>query len=500
MAHFLIRFKQGVLILASFFMLFCTKESEALIWQNPPEPFSPDGFALSSDLGVSRLGNAVAIWSDNDSAGLFASYFLDDAWGPHALLSSAIIEFSSVAVDNTGTSLAIWHEPFNNVIRTAHYIGGVWTNPLPDPLDTLTPDLNACPTAISMNGNGGGIAVWIDFVVFQVRSSTFSSGSWSAPTTIGIGATGLSVDYSSNGTAVAQWFDSGDVFVCNYIGGVWSAPIIIGNGNFTFKGNVGIDGSGRAVSSWIDSAGDVSVGYFNGVTWSSPFIVSTTPLNYEASFAMAPNGRGILTWVDASNVGYSSSFNGVSWGTPLLFAPNIPPFTGRDLISVAIISSAKSLVQWIDTGGNIRSASLPYGGSAWSDYSLISSGYNEGLYDLNAGYVDSGRGFSLWRNIFNTEGAQVFGSFSDIPLEGSSCIDPNTQLIVHILSFSASADPLIVAYNIRRNGVLIGVILTSDPLVFFDTNRNRGVVDYYSVVGVNAQGAEIGAPLFVNLQ
>lgn len=500
--HFLWVFCLGLLSTSSWL--------PADVWNMPPTQFSDlagmGGTSNSSDLAVSPSGNAFAIWSNNivDDVGTQVSVFSNNAWGVPQLISTSGFSASStkIATDNTGTALAIWSEDFPGEIKTSYYNGTTWVTPSPDPLDLVAQFADPF-ASIAMNGSGGGIAMWIDANTSNVRSSTFSSPSWSAPTTIGTGTGVTSIAYSSNGTAVAEWDDGGVINVANYIGGVWQLPIPVGS-TFSAPLEVGIDSSGKVIASWLDILGNVVISYFNGSLWSLPQTISTSAGNTDLSLAMAGNGTAVLAWIDGANDGFSSSFNGTSWSSPIPFATGvaniISGFGPGNSLSVALDTTGNALIEWASVAGDIRSARLPLGGTAWLDESIIDPDLPMGIIDINAGLADNGRGFSVWGERNSSESAQTFGSFTllfpapPLSIDGRSCDNKfATQTDrIHIISWvpSPSTDPAIVAYNLRRNGILIATLPASGPFVFFDHHRCRKVYDLYTVTSVAANGFE----------
>jgi len=70
--------------------------------------------------------------------------------------------------------------------------------------------------------------------------------------------------------------------------------------------------------------------------------------------------------------------------------------------------------------------------------------------------------------------------------------------IVHRLTWGASPSSGVVNYLIHRNGVQIGNVSASGPLLYDDHNQSPNVVDLYAVIAVNDQGYE-SAPISISL-
>lgn len=471
-------------------------------WQIPPEPFNITGNALSTDLDANSFGNAIAIWEENSSGSVLVSYFSNNAWGPYQTLDTG---FSSdptrVAIDDSGTGLALWYRGFTGEVKTSYFNGSTWATPPPDPLDVIS-IFTTLSADIAMDGNGNGIAIWVDPTTTDVRSSTFSGGSWTAPTTIGVGINSASVAYSLNGAAVAGWVNAGAVVVNNYIGGVWQGPLTIDAGTQVI---VGIDFEGNAIASWLNAVGDVVVSYFNGTSWSLPQTISNNPGNQEISFDMSPNGTAVLTWVNSGFNAESSSFNGATWSPPIVFAFGLGTGFSGPKISVSVDIYGNALVTWqgVDV---IYSARLLAGSNVWIDISIVNADPFQSIIDLTSALSATGRGFAVWRTQFNDENSNAFGSYTLDPLPpfnliGRSCSNRFASQTdrINILTWTPSSDPLIVAYYLRNNGNLIAVIPAAGPYIYNDHGRCKNVSNDYTLTAVNIFGQE-SASLTITLR
>jgi hypothetical protein len=57
----------------------------------------------------------------------------------------------------------------------------------------------------------------------------------------------------------------------------------------------------------------------------------------------------------------------------------------------------------------------------------------------------------------------------------------------------------IIAYQIRRNGIVIAVVPASHPRVYYDHNRRKNTTYIYKIVSLNAKGAK-SASLSISLK
>jgi hypothetical protein len=75
-----------------------------------------------------------------------------------------------------------------------------------------------------------------------------------------------------------------------------------------------------------------------------------------------------------------------------------------------------------------------------------------------------------------------------------------TQTDITRLSWSPPVDSSgIVSYQISRNGVVIVVLPASGPSVYYDHNLKKNTSYFYTIVSLNADGAQ-SSPLSITLK
>lgn len=463
-------------------------------WVQPPQQFTNDQSTITMDGATDGHGNAIAIWGDSD--GVVASYFTNSAWGPNQILGSSTSTSNlQVAMDATGTGIALWEQSSNLDLKSSYFVGGNWTTPTPDPLHS-GPQLQII--GLSMNGIGQGIGGWVTFTSPDVVVSFFNAGTWSAPTVIGTSAFPLYLylAYAPDGTAMASWIDS-DITAAYYDGVVWQPSQIIGTG---FQlGQLAMDASGNAITAWIDNpSGNVIARTFDGTTatWLPPQTVDNSFGNTAPSIAMAPGGTAVLTWLDISFNGWSSSYNGTSWSTPVQFASNI-----TDNPSVSVDSNGNALVIYPTStpSPQIASTQLPLGGVFTPQLVVTNPIDSQGsitTFFVISALSSNGVGFAFW--LPNIEGTNAYGSVlfpipaPAINLKVKACDNnfANQSERINIISWTPSADPLITSYYLRRNGTLIAVIPASGPFTYHDRKRCKKKRDVYTLTSLNSMGTE----------
>lgn len=459
-------------------------------WQQPPHQFPPSGSSGALSIASDANGHAFAtpnrVFSD---IGEYASFFSLGVWqDPPELIGPGTVSSSDLAMDNTGTAIAIWYD-IAGQIRSSYFNGLVWSTPPPNPLDMVT-NFNAVPVAVAMNGPISGVAIWTDNGTTDVRNAFFFGGAWSIPTTIGTGNFNPSVGYSTNGTAVAGWFDvAGGTTVNNFTGGIWQGPIVL-DPTGTSEAVVGIDSTGKALAVWRNAVGIIAYSTFNGVSWSPIFPITGTLGNSNVSLGVAPGGTAVATWRDDTGQGVSSSYNGIVWSAPILITSD--SISANLALSVA--DNGNALAVW-GTDTQISSSRLPFGGTAWTPAELVTTfDFPVDLRLIEASLSENGTGFASW--IIASEGSDQFASATVPPtgplnLQGFCCRNKFAMQTecADTITWSPSIDPSVTAYYVRKNGVLVAIIPQQGPYTFVDLVGCRDSTTY-TVTAVDFNGVE----------
>lgn len=481
-----------------FFLIasFCSPVNA--VWQQPPHEFPiTEGFKVP--LGSDAHGHAFAIPTDFEFtiADVFASYYSSGIWqDPPEVIGDGRVRSQAYsidfAMDNTGTGLAIWYDRTSGEFRTAHFNGIVWNTPPPIPLDTGTP-LNSGRVAVSMNGPNSGVAIWIDNNTTTVSSSFFSNVAWSLPVPIGTGDFSPSVAYSTNGTAVAGWTNVLNVTVNHFNGSIWQGPIILdATGS---QPVVGIDSTGKMLAVWANILGNVVYSIsFNGISWSAPAPITGTAGNIGISLVMTPSGTAVASWIDSTGAGFSSSYNGFGWSAPILITagPILDNF-----LALSVADNGNALAVWSTTTSEIRSSRLRLGDISWAPEEFVGTYTLDTLFDVNASLSEDGTGFASWAAATEGSGEQ-FASVELLPvpaspsnLQGFCCKNKFAMQTecADTITWSPSIDPTVIAYYVRKNGVLVAVIPAQGPFIYVDHVNCRDA-DIYTVSAVDLNGTE----------
>lgn len=459
------------------------------VWQQPPYEF-PE---LSSVAKVASdaNGHAFAVASDETNNNIVVSTYLGGGiWSnPPQVIGTPDSAHLDLAMDNSGTALVIWWDNPGDAIRTAHFNGVLWTTPLPNPLDTL---VGTSDPILAMNGPNSGVAAWQDNN--GVRSSFFLGAAWSAPVPIGgPGNFAPSIAYSANNTAIAGLEGALGVGAANYFSGAWQAPVVLDPTGFNLA--VGIDGTGKGLAVWINAAGNVVYSFFSPIslTWSAPLSIISTTGNLNVRLGMTPAGTAVATWVDGTGALFSSSYNGIAWSLPMLIVAS-PDLAGDYSLSVS--DNGNALAVWLDAesvDGSIKSSRLLLGSSFWTPEELVS---DMGVLGVPASSLsENGVGFAAWI-IGGEADVHAFASATLLPigplnLRGTICKNKfamQTECVT-TLTWTPSPDPTIIAYYVRKNGVLVAIVPASGPFTYVDHGRCKEI-STYTVTAIDINGTE----------
>jgi len=230
-----------------------------------------------------------------------------------------------------------------------------------------------------------------------------------------------------------------------------------------------------------------------------PQTLSTLPGNgFAPKIAVHTDGTAIAVWQDATNTILMDQFNGTSWtGAQVVTTDGSEPAVTFDSVGNAIIG-------WADAAGdNLYNAYLPKNGVLEAPVFIATATIP--IFNINLALSSGSIGFPVW-NVGGAEGNDSFGTSVLFPVRaptdfvGTHCkVRFATQTDrVNILTWTASVDPTIVAYNLLRDGELIATIASTSPLIYQDHNRcNQPYV--YTLIAVNGAGVE-SEPVTVTIQ
>lgn len=279
-----------------------------------PSPFPQ----VAMDIGGTR---AIVTWSQFNGTspveGSTTSNPLSVAWGAPTLVSNAGASTGGVlatllTMDSLEQALAVWVDAaLGDQIRSNTFTSGSWgAMPL-----TITTDSGVNPQIALSTTGGHAIAVWEDNATMRVRVSTFTIGgmAWSAPIFISGAAAPLFPDVTidNDENAVAIWREASVQASDSPLGGAWSTP-------FVFTGNPAMDfpmvasnDSGYVVAIWAESDGGMTLVKSATASFSSSPSVIDPPTGLSASrqFNEFPTQKEYfnrLSWQASPSAGIAS--------------------------------------------------------------------------------------------------------------------------------------------------------------------------------------------------
>lgn len=437
-------------------------------------PTTPHVFPLQSGgsnpltpaVAVNANGNAVAVWVENNSNGLVivAASFVNGSWEVPAIISDPSISVSTKAgvyLDDSNVATVVWLQyPLggnNEIVARRRLLNSNWQTE--EVLLSTTDYL--FPPVLAGSSSGKCLAAWENIGLFLVGTAYFDGASWSVADIMGsdlwnfCGLNPISVSMNSASNAALLWQNnSGGLSSVRFIDGVFDTIQTISAIN-AYSPSIGIDGSNNAVAVWIE---------YN--------------LNNTINVANLVNG---------------------SWSNKEILFSGSQEDVGLNLTQIAVQDSGDAVATWwlylssADTS-EIVAAELTDG--IWGTNTTVSLVAPTSFESL--GMNSSGYAVIVWNN----------GIAPEIVLEAvireQSSILPPTNLVgvqaknkfffqteyLNTLSWQASVSPSVVHYNVFRDGKQIGVVLTTERLVFVDHNRKKSQHYTYTVTSVNASGVQ----------
>lgn len=190
-------------------------------WVEPSYHFE-EAIGGSMDMAFDANGNAIAVIDNNGSIEAYYYSREQNTWsGPKKLGPSNDYARVSVAMDQSGTAIAIWVDKIDNppigpLIHIAYFDGTAWSRG-----PNLLTGYEIGSFALKMNGPNSALAVFINDKK-KVFCSFINSGKWGKINHIAESdGDQLSVAYSPNGTAVIGFVNDYLGRVVNYIDGTW---------------------------------------------------------------------------------------------------------------------------------------------------------------------------------------------------------------------------------------------------------------------------------------
>lgn len=444
-------------------------------WTTPSEFLSPPGNdAEAPQVALSlNKGNAVAVWKLNTNSGSiiqFASLHPGSAvWSPAISLTvpEDVGGGPVVKVDSEGNALIVWSffDGASYHIQAVKYLYATsnWIS-ISDLIVYAAFEFD-----LAFDRKGNAVLVWEGRVGFKnvIQAATLSAGSYT-------------------------WEQTADV-----------SP---SNTQSSFP-KIGLDKWGNAIVVWSEGVAFTHIASAKLVSGASSWISTTDPTSADRSIApdiaVDPAGNAVAIWYriinnSISQVEVSTLLAGsFTWTPPVILASSLLITDPK----VVVDKYGNAVAIW-SASGVLQNALLPFGKSWTSPVSITPGSIGVGGQQIAmtpcafAVIAYTAQVFASSEEV--VQSVHSIGLFPPSPpknLKGKVIKNKflTQEDLIHRLTWDASDDSCIVKYFIRRNGELIGVVPSKDPLFFDDHNRQKKIQDNYTITAVKADGTESDA-------
>ena len=253
--------------------IFANHYDRTDLWGEPIQIDDGNGGAANPKLAVDDSGNGFAVWEreadDGSTSNIWTNrYDVDDGWGTPELLQNGQVTSArspSIAADPAGNAIAVWVQ---RNIETGQQV--IWANRYePDtgwgsagPIDDMPAALAGTGTAVDMDDDGNGIAIWARPTQGVLWANRYAAGSgWGTAELIKsdseTGAAGPRLDVGPDGDAFVVWVQTqetrDDIWGIRFSGASWEeAPVRLDRYEDGSKQSpdIAVDGTGVAHAVW----------------------------------------------------------------------------------------------------------------------------------------------------------------------------------------------------------------------------------------------------------
>ncbi len=419
--------------------------------------------------------------------------------------------------------ITIWNTPDtmqpNNDIVYTKYVSGAWTGVVGslNTSDNVKPGTNIY---LVYDANASELLATYHDITTTMYSQTYSGGIWTGPTAINISCVeSLYTSYDAANSTIVGTCGTPTATSTQWSGGwdAFSTPIPPGTKNALFDIFSAYNSSTQQViATWTDATTHIPTYavYSAGDFLSAAAIPGATAMTGSSVFVCydAETDQTVATWQGPGNLPYYATYQSNTWSTPTQIPGSSA--THSNVFSAYDPTTQELVAVWTDSIDGLPRYSVYESTNfgTWSGIIQEISGTmgvagNENVflaYDNHSGHI-----IATWAD----ESSQPFYAIYSAsappppsPVVAPQCINGNqknnkfaTQSEKYnTINWCPSTSTNIVKYNVYRNGILIGSVLSTNPLTFQDHNRATGVEYLYSVTAVNSSNVE-SAPLTITL-
>ena len=387
-----------------------------------PAPFGPptvlgpaNGSSISPQVAVDRRGDAIAVWTEDHTSGVRASWrAAGESWSPAVTISApASISAFDVAMTPKGEAIVVWSrfvaDRVSVVESTTRSTRGAWS-----PVSDITQESGSnYELRVAVNDRGEAVAGWLH-VTFSFDGSLVhaatrdAAGAWSTPAVLtapGSHSGYPHVGIDDRGNALAVWPLAGSLqFSTRRRAGTWAAARDVpGSDGAAGTQSLAVNDRGDVALAWRRTSGSERVVFVarrtRGGDWSAPEAVSPpTGGAYLHDVGLDDKGRALLIWTQPSGDGQvlqAARRNADGWSDPVVVdvAPAIP------YIDLAVTRHGGAVALWSTgslAGVAIRSAVMTPAGS-WSAPDTLTTATEHDLDLLEVAANDRYDAAAVWR-------------------------------------------------------------------------------------------------------
>lgn len=514
--------KKGVVLFFSVLMFFQGLHAE-IDWDSPVAISTTANPLASPQVAIDQGGNATAVWLEGGVVRAATKDF-GGGWGSPVDLSGSGASSPLVVADLSGNVTAVWVEGGFVTTKTKPSAGD-W-----DLTSSVLSQTGASLPQMKIDSSGNIALVWVRDQFIESAIKPFED-SWNVESVSLVTGNYPQIALGDNGRVVAVWqVVDGGIFKIvsstkSSLGGSWDTEVDVSNTEInSIRPQVGVDANGNAVAVWFTYNYDSEMNQYrdvivqsatlpNGGSWSTISSLLDdenvyNPFNLLLKLKVDVNGNAIALWM-SSPTGNNFNLNSMikplntnEWINPTSLVVQNKFLLSGD-ISVTDIADVFQVLMYYDgVDIFIVAADSNIGnnqGGGWQNVAVISDG------SVNAFPM-----IAAVRNGNNNYLATVWlqndtGTYSVKSAVGTGIIDlpPDNLAVVQVandsgifvtydnqLEWEASSDLNVYAYNLFRNGLLIGVTLATDPLVFIDNNQLLNETVTYGVSAIMNNGAQ----------
>jgi Glucodextranase, domain B len=433
--------------------------------------------SYSPQVAVDPSGNAIAVWFKWDGArnDIWSNrYVVGMGWEIAQLIEaddSGDAEGPQVAVDNLGNAVAVWHQndgTRDNIWSNRYVVGTGWeTAQLVETNDSG----GARDPQVAVDGLGNFVAVWFQYDGSRadIWSNRYVVGAgWEvaqlAETNVSQGAYCPDVAVASSGDAVAVWHQydgtQHNIWANRYVVGTgWGTAELIENdlGEAVFP-EVALDNSGNAVVVWEQWDGT------RNNIWSNRYVVGTgwgtaRLIENESAGASSPDvavdgsGNAVAIWVERDGQYQNTSSNryvvGADWGTAqLIGSTNSSSYSHPQVVADG---SGNMLALWNQNDGTRDSiwSNRYVVGTGWGTMQLVETDNAGGAHSPQVAVDGSGNAIAVW--------TQYYGHYETV--RSSRYVRPDTAPPALALSSPsdgmATESPVITVSGTTEPGAVV---------------------------------------------